>query len=185
MNDLLGKIRFEADKGKGGDLPVTKEPNPAPTFDTWYEGQDDTVKGLIEGHVGGLKSALGTERDARGKAEEGLLKVAGKLEKGSEAQKEVLRLADVAASANTKADFYEIAQAAGVSNLKLGYHVAVTDELIDKRGNVNFEKMKETYPELFAKAPKTPSADAGAGKGDGITPAGGMNAFIRQGSGRQ
>ena len=86
---------------------------------------------------------------------------------------------------STKADFYEEAHKAGVSNLKLAYHIATTEELFDKRGAVNFEKMKEAYPELFGKK-QVPRGDAG--EGTGTAPGGkeiSMNAFIRRAAGKQ
>lgn len=172
------KPKGENDKGKVGELKSE------PTFEEWLVGQDDTVKGLIDGHVKGLKTALGSEREARGQAEQDLRDVAGKLEEGSAAQKEVLRLADDVAVGNTKADFYEDAHEAGVSNLKLAYHVAVTDDLFDKRGNVNFDKMKEAYPELFGKPPKRPKAGAGEGAGEDLSGQADMNLFIRRSAGK-
>ena len=89
------------------------------------------------------------------------------------------------AEGTTKADFYEEAHKAGVSNLKLAYHIATTEELFDKRGAVNFEKMKEAYPELFGKK-QVPRGDAG--EGTGTAPGGkevSMNAFIRKAAGKQ
>ena len=172
-----GKSDSSGDKGKqaGGDQ--------VPTYDEWYGGQDENVKGLVDGKISKLMSALGSERDAKGKAEDDLRAVAGKLEKGSEAQKEVLKLADENKSAGVKVEFYEDAITVGVNNPKLAYHIAVTDELVGKR-NV-FEKMRETYPELFGKPSKTPPADAGEGKDGIIAAEGGMNAFIRSRGGRQ
>jgi hypothetical protein len=188
MKDLLGKVRFEAEGGKGGDPPKTSEPKtgekPPPTFDSWFEEQPDEIKGLVEGHVKGLKTALGSERDARDKAEKDLRDVAAKLEKGSEAQKQVLELADAVQEGNTKADFYEDAHAAGVSNLKLAWHIAKTEELFDKRGVVDFEKMKANYPELFGRLSKTPPGNVGAGGNQKLAPARSMNEFIRRQAGR-
>lgn len=190
MKDLF-TIWHDADKGAGekGDPSGGKDKSAGgdqpPTYEEWYGGQTDEVKGLLEGHISGLKTALGSEREAKAKAEEDLRAVASKLEAGSEAQKEVLRLADENAAAGVKVGFYEDAQVAGVTNLKLAYHVAVAEDLFDKRGNVNFEKFKTSYPELFGKPPKTPPGDPGSGRGETITPSGGMNAFIRRGAGRE
>ena len=86
---------------------------------------------------------------------------------------------------NTKADFYEDAHEAGISNLKLAYHVATTEDLFDKRGNVDFDKMKENFPELFAKPPRKPQGGAGDGPGDNLGQKAGMSAWIRKEAGRQ
>ncbi len=163
-------------KHKSSDEPVT--------FETWHEGLDATQQGLIAGHVTGLKTALGSERDARSKAEEGLRAVAGKLEKGSEAQKEVLRLADENATGTVKTDFYEEAHAAGVTNLKLAYAFVTMEKLFDKRGNVDFEALKKANPELFSRS-KNPPGGAGDGTDTHKLQDGkGMNDFIRGAAGR-
>ena len=117
----------------------------------WHDALPKEAQELVAEREKGLKSALDSERDARKTAEKDLRDVAKKLEEGSEAQQEVLKLADQVAEGTTKADFYEEAHKAGVSNLKLAYHVATTEDLFDKRGAVNFDKMKEAYPELFGK----------------------------------
>lgn len=175
--------------GKSKDPPAGKEKEggkekPAPTFDDWLKGQDALTQSLIEGHVSGLKTALGSERDARDTAEKDLRDVAKKLEEGSEAQKEVLKLADEVATGNVKADFYEDAHEAGVINIKLAFHIATTEDLFDKRGNADFEKLKENYPELFDKLPRKPAGGAGHGKGDDLGQPGDMNTFIRRQAGR-
>ena len=195
MNKLWKGILYDKDGAAGGggdkegDPPKgekggEKPPIKTPTFDEWIGGQNDAVKGLIEGHVKGLKTALGSEREARGEAEKDLRKVADKLEKGSEAQKEVLKLADDVAVGNTKVDFYEDAHKAGVSNLKLAYHVATTEDLFDKRGNVDFEKMKENFPELFTKPSHRPKGGAGDGTDTELGRQPSMNEYIRRSAGR-
>lgn len=174
------------DKDKGaGDKKGDGTGDQAPTFDQWLSGQDAKTKELLSEHTQGLRKALGTERDARKDAEKDLRAVADKLEKGSEAQKEVLRLADEGAAETVKAEFYEDAHEAGIVNLKLAYHVAITDELFDKRGNVDFEKMKVDFPELFGKAPRKPPGGAGDGAGDDLGQPASMNAFIRRQAGRE
>lgn len=169
----------DKDKGKGGK----GDPTP-PTFETWYNGLDATSRDLVDGNVKGLKGALATERDARTKAEDDLRGVAGKLEKGSEAQKEVLRLADDVAENTKKADFYEDAHEAGVSNLKLAFYIATNEGLFDKRGNVNFEGLKKDYPELFGKSSRGSSANAGEGGAGNLTPEPTMTGWIRREAGR-
>ena len=154
-------------------------------YKTWHDALPKESQALIAEHEGGLTKALGTERDARQDAEKELRKAAAALEKGSEAQKQLEKSADDLAALSTKAEFYEEAHKAGVTNLKLAYHVATTEELFDKRGAVNFEKMKEAYPELFGKK-QVPRGDAG--EGTGTAPGGkeiSMNAYIRRAAGKQ
>ena len=196
MNDLRKGILFAPDKAGGGTGDGKGDPSdttgvaaaakPAVLdWETWHKALPKEAQTLIADHEGGLKTALGSEREARKTAEKDLRDVAKKLEEGSDAQKEVLRLADDVAAGNTKVDFYEDAHEAGVSNIKLAYHVAVTEDLFDKRGNVDFEKMKTDFPELFAKPTRKPKGGAGDGAGDELGQKAGMSAWIRNQAGRQ
>lgn len=195
MNDFLNKgFLFAPDDtaGGGGDGENSSsegdngDEGDKPTFEKWLEGQDDATKGLLDGHVKGLKSALKSERDARSDAEKSVRDLAKKAEKGSEAQKELTEVADNLAEESRRADFYESAHGEGVVNLKLAYVVAVQDEMFDNRGNVNFVRMKETYPELFGKPARKPEGGAGDGTGDdGISRKPSMNMFIRRQAGRE
>lgn len=187
---LIGrKFYFAADSGAGGgqgDPGQGGDPSKqaAVVYETWITEQPAEVKTAIEGHITGLKTALESERVSRKDLEKQLRELAGKAEKDSDAQKRLTEMADQMGEADRKADFYEAAHAAGVANLKLAYLVAQQDELFDRRGQVNFETMKGSYPELFGAAKKAPAANAGAGTNNNQAPAGGMNAFIRQSAGR-
>jgi len=161
----------------GGEKPQT--------FEAWLEGLTPEAKVLLDTHTAGLKSALDSERGTRKDLEKQVRDLAGKAEKGSEAQTELTRVADGLAEADRKTDFYEAAHAAGVNNLKLAYTVAVQDDMFDRRGGVNFEALKTAYPQLFGGTPAAPPGNAGAGTGtQPPAPKGGMNEFIRRQAGR-
>ena len=194
MNELWkNEMFFTPDKGDGGDGGGDKgDPDPnkdkgkggkgdptPPTYETWYSGLDATSRDLVDGNIEGLQGALKTERDARTQAETDLRDVADKLEKGSEAQKEVLRLADDVAANTKRADFYEDANTAGVSNIKLAFHIATTEDMFDKRGNIDFEALKKDYPELFVNKGRKPEGGAGDGLGTELKKGGSMDDFIR------
>lgn len=166
-------------QGAGGQ---TQTP---PTFDAWLAAQDDGVRGLIDGHTRGLRTALESERGERKGLEKQVRDLASKSEKDSDAQKRLTEIADQLSETDRRAAFYEAAHTAGVTNLKLAYTVAVQDEMFDRHGNANLERLKQAYPELFAGArTTTPAGNAGAGTNT-QPPAGGMNAFIRRAAGRQ
>jgi len=174
----------KVEEPKGTEVQPKEEPK-ALEWKPWHDALPKEAQELVAEREKGLKGALDTERDARKTAEKDLRAVAKKLDEGSDAQNEVLKLADQVAEGTTKADFYEEAHKAGVSNLKLAYHVATTEELFDKRGGVNFDKMKDAYPELFGK--KAPPK-GNAGDGTGSAPGGqkvGMNEYIRRSAGKQ
>ena len=174
----------KVEEGKGTEVQPKEEPKPL-EWKPWHDALPKDAQELVAEREKGLKSALGTERDARQDAEKELRKAAGALEKGSEAQKQLEKSADDLAALSTKTDFYEDAHKAGVTDLSLAFIVAVEEELIDKRGGVNFEKMKEAHPSLFGKK-QVPRGDAG--EGTGAAPGGkdiSMNAFIRRSAGKQ
>ena len=154
-------------------------------WDTWHKDQPEEIQTLITEHESSLKTALETERDARKKAEKQLRDMASKLEDESETKAELLKMADDHAAMNQKAQFYEDAHEAGVTNLKLAYLAAQNDDLFDRKGVVDFDAMKENYPQLFAKQ-NIPNGGAGDGTGDGMQHSGpSMNSFIRQAAGRK
>ena len=168
----------DQDGKSGGETPPQ-------TFEAWLDGQSPETKALLDEHTKGLKSALETERGSRKDLEKQVRDLAGKAGKGSEAEAELTRLADAIAESDRKTDFYEVAHAAGVTNLKLAYLMAVQDEMFDRRGQVNFEELKRVAPELFGGKPASPPGNAGAGTGSasqGTAPT--MNEIIRKAAGR-
>lgn len=173
----------EGDKGDKGDKDAGDK---APlVFETWIKDQPKEVRELIAANESGLKTALGSERDARTDAEKAVRDLAKKAEKGSEAEAELTSVADSLAEETRKADFYADAHDEGISNLKLAYVIAVQEKLIDARGNMNFGKLKEQYPELFGKPARRPAGGAGDGAGDDLGQKPDMNTFIRRQAGRQ
>jgi len=156
---------------------------PPPTFDVWLSGQDDGVRGLIDGHVKGLRTALESERGERKGLEKQVRDLARGQEKDSDAQRKLTEIADQLSETDRRAGFYELAHQAGVTNLKLAYLVAVQDEIFDRHGNANIERLKQSYPELFTAAQKTPQGNAGAGTNNPPA-AQGMNEYIRRAAGR-
>lgn len=160
------------DGGKGA--PVT--------YDKWFASQPDDVKALITDNEKNLKTALQSERDARGKLESDLRDAAKKAEAGSENQKKLTDLADQISESNRKATFYETAITAGVNDLKLAYLAAKEGDLFKKDGTPDLEALKKSHPGLFGAARKT----NGAGSGTDTEPPAekDMNSFIRRSSGR-
>lgn len=180
-DDKSGGGNGDDDKAKDKDKDKGKDEDKGKSlaWKPWHDALPKEAQELIATRESGLKTALDSERDARKDAEKDLRAVAKDLEEGSEAQKKVLTLADDVAEGTKKADFYEDAHKAGVSNLKLAFLVATDEGLFDKRGNANFDKLKEGFPELFG---KKKIIDPNAGDGTDTLPDGqkkDMNAYIR------
>jgi len=182
---------FDADSGGAGGGDGSGDPGQGGdgqdeglVYETWIGEQPEEVRTLLENHTQGLRSALQNERESRRDLERQLRELAQQAEQGSEAQNRLTQMADQVAESERRADFYEQAQAAGVSNLRLAYTVAVSDEMFDRRGNVNFQRMKEQYPELFGAARRAGQGNAGDGTTNNQPPARSMNDFIRRAAGR-
>ena len=174
----------DGDKGKSKEGDKGKKDGDVLEWDTWHGEQSEEIRELITAHETGLKSALTSERDARKDLEGKVRGFAKEAKDGSKLQDELKGLADELKAADRKADFYGDAHKAGVTNLKMAYMIAVSDDLFDRRGNANFGKMKEDYPELFAGKKKV---DGNIGEGTGGRVGGAkkdMNAAIRAAAGR-
>ena len=98
MNDLWKRLLYDKDAaggggdGKGDPPQEPKGDKPAVLdWETWHKALPKEAQTLIADHESGLKTALGSERDARKTAEKDLREVAKKLEEGSDAQKEILK----------------------------------------------------------------------------------------------
>jgi len=179
-----GQDQDSGGAGGSGGSDQNKGQDQALQYEEWLKGQPEEVKTMLGGWEKGLKTALKDERDARGDLEKKLRDLAGKAEKGSEAEKKLIEMADQMAEGDRRATFYEEAHKAGVSNLKLAYLVVVQEDLFDKRGNVNIDALKKDYPELFDQgAPKT-KGNAGDGTETQQPAHVGMNEFIRASAGK-
>lgn len=156
---------------------------PAPTFEAWYAGLDETTKGLFDNHVNGLKTSLTTERQERGNLAKQVKDLAAKAEKGSELEKQLTDMQNALQVAERRAAFNEDASRpeVGCSNPKAAYVLAVADDLFDRQGRPDWNALKQVAPELFRK-PGPGNADGGAGGGN--APHLTMNDIIRRAAGR-
>lgn len=148
------------------------------TFDAWLAGQPVEIKTLMDGRIGGLKTALQSERERNKTLEKNLRDAASKAEKGSDNEKRLVELANQVAEASRKAAFYEGAAAAGVTNSKLALIAAVNDDLFKKDGSPDFEALRKSYPELFGR-PASNNAGSGGEGGQGAGGKQSMDAYIR------
>jgi len=166
-------------QGNGtGETPPTP-----PTFETWYTGLDEQGRGLVDGHVMGLKSALATERQNRADLSKQIKDLAAKAEKGSELEQRLNEASTRLEAAERRANFAEdaIRPEIGCSNIKVAYALAVAEGMFDSKGRPDWAGLKTAAPELFRK-PGPGSADGGAGHNQ--TPRMDMNMIIRRAAGR-
>jgi predicted transcriptional regulator len=172
-------------EGQNGETPATPESTPPVTFDAVYGALAPEQRGVIDGHIGGLKSALKDERDGRKALEKQLRDLSKQAEEGSALRTQLDKLAEEQSTTSAKAMFFEQAHDAQVRNLRLAWLAAQEYGLVDaKTGEADFAKLRQQAPELFAPKP-VPSANAGAGaKQPGVNDGRSMNDFIRAAAGR-
>lgn len=155
------------------------------TFDKWYGELADDVKGLLDDHTIGLKSALEDERRERKGLAARIKELSKSADQGSELQKQLETLTGQMGETETRATFYEGAHEAGVKNLRLAWIAAKEFDLISSKGDVNFDQLKQQAPELFASAKTVPNAHAGNGAQQPGMDKPDMNRAIRIMAGRQ
>jgi len=171
----------DADQAQQGETPAA---DAAPvTFETVYAALTPEQQEVLDGHIDGLKSALKGERDGRKSLEKQLRDLARSAEEGSTLRTQLDKLAADQASATAQTAFYEAAHQANVRNLRLAWLAANDAGLVDKTGDVDFEKLKQVAPELFA-AKTLPTANAGNGAGQAGARQPSMNDFLRAARGR-
>jgi len=174
----------ETGKETPNPADTSETPQVPETWDAFMEAQPEPVRELFTNHVSGLKSALVDERDQRKDFERQLRDVAKQLEDGSDAKAQLERLTNEYEEAERRIAFYESAPAELV-NHKLGWLAATEMDAFDRRGNVNWDAVKDAYPELFRQPKQAPPpGDAGSGAGGSGPRTFDMNDAVRAAAGR-
>jgi len=166
------------------ETPPEKSEEQPIQFDVWLGQQDEKVKAAYEEHVTGLKNTVKATREERDQFAKELRDAAGKVAKGSEAEKALNDMAAKYEVAERRASFYEEATRPeiGCRNPKVAFALAVADDLFDKKGIPNWTAIKAAAPELFGVA----APRSNAGNGTGSPPKNeSMNDLIRRAAGRQ
>jgi hypothetical protein len=153
------------------------------SYESWYETQSDDVRKMIDGHLTGLRNTVKATRQERDGLAEQIKELLPKAEKGSELEKSLTDISSKLEQTERRAAFAEEATKPeiGCRNPKAAYLLAVADNLFDKRGNPDWDKIKAAAPELFG----APAVNANAGSGTGQKPPqADMNTLIRRQTGR-
>jgi hypothetical protein len=154
-------------------------------WDAFLETLPPEVKALHEQHEAGLRNtvqATRQERDAFKARLDALIK--GLDGQEPEAVKRQLQeLQDSVETANARAAFFEDAARpdVGCRNAKLAWMVAQADNLFDRRGNPDWEAIRQAAPELFGAA--IPQSNAGSGASSPPSAKTSMDDIIRQRAG--
>jgi hypothetical protein len=175
--------------GDPGQQPPAGNPPPAAPPATWDEylaTVTPEVKTLYEGHTAGLKSALQTERQQRSDLAKQINTLSKQAAEGSDLKKSLEGVQTQLEAATQRAEFFEAAvkPEIGCSNPSLAFIAARESQAIDQKGRINWDVLKQQFPELFAKkAP--PPGNAGSGTQNPPAAKGDMNSFIRRQAGRE
>ena len=143
-------------------------------FDSWLGGQDEAVKGLVNGRLTNLASALETERNDRKELQRQLTSLQ-KIGNPTELKSELEKVQASLTAQEERNAFNEAAHAQGVTNLRLAYLAAKDAQLLGKK--TLWDDLKGANPELFRKT----VAPTGAGNGSGARPSAAltMNELLR------
>lgn len=162
-------LYWAPDGSNGGGTPPAGDPPANPpaeppatpqTWDSYLEGLSDDIKALYNTHTQGLRNtvqATRTERDALSQKLGELTKALGK-DTPEEARRLLSEMQGGLETANRRATFYEQATSreVGCRNPKLAWLAAQESGAVNEKGEVNWETLKQGYPELFGPAQPTP-----------------------------
>lgn len=142
-----------------------------PTFESWLGQQGDDVKGLVSSHIGGLTSALDSERNQRKDLEKALKAATSQAKTGEEALAQLQELQAKYEESARKNAFVTSAIKSGVNSPDLAWLAAKQLDAFKRNGEPDWEHLKEHYPALFASPQgRAPSVNAGAGSGRNQVP---------------
>lgn len=158
-------------------------------FGQWIKNQPAEVQAAFDKHTTGLKNTVQATREERDSLSGQLKELVKVLGNGTAA--DAVKLANEMAAnletANRRTAFVEeaVRPEIGCRNPKAAYALAVSEDMFDKKGNVDWKALKEAAPELFGAAGGGQiRSNAGAGTSSQPKPQNTMNDFIRSRAGR-
>jgi len=107
---------------------------------------------LYNQSVSKLKTTVKATRKERDRLQTSFKSLSDQLKDKPDLQKQVDDLNTQITSANRKADFMASAPSEGCKNPKAAYALALSEELFDSKGEVDWDDLRDLAPELFKKA---------------------------------
>lgn len=144
-------------------------------YEQWIGEQSEEIKAGIEAHYNGLLNTVKATRQERDELSAELKKLAKNVDANSDAGKQVSELQARLAATEKKANFMEQATLKGVKRPGVVFALANSENLYNDKGEPDWEKIKESVPELFG----TQVASNDAGSGTNQKPQGDANKSIR------
>ncbi|MEP0862686.1 MAG: hypothetical protein HRF52_14735 [Ignavibacterium sp.] len=118
-------------------------------FEEWLEKQPDDVKGLIQERFESLENTVKATRGERDTLKKELAELAKKVSEDTEAGKQLGELRAKLESIERKANFFESSAKYGVTRPNVAYALAISENLFTENGIPDWEKIKESVPEIF------------------------------------
>ena len=153
-------------------------------FETWLEGQEPKVKELYTQHSEALLNTVRATRKERDDMAKQIKELAKQTAEGSDARKALDEMSARLEVTERRASFMEEAMKPEIQcrNARAAWLVATSENLFDKKGNPDWNAIKQEAPELFGAI--TANAQAGAGTASPPPAKKNMNDFIRTAAGR-
>lgn len=143
------------------------------SFDTWSKALPEADRTALTAHIEdstkGLKSALEAERTKNKSSEKTLSELLSKVEKGSEAEKQLQQMQADLKEREMQISFLTSANTAGCVDLELALAAVKSNpsRFTNRDDSPNWEALKQAHPMLFSTANASANAGAGAGGSGG------------------
>ncbi len=132
-----------------------------PKYEDWFGEQTEEVKAMIEEHYKNLLNSVKATRDERDALSIELKKLAKEVDGNSEAGKQLGELRAKLEASERKSNFIDEAVKQGVIRPQAAFAIANTENLYTEDGKPDWEKIRDSVPELF----KVSNTNNNAGSG--------------------
>jgi hypothetical protein len=132
-------------------------------FETWLDTQDEATKNLVQERFSVLERTISNTRDERDTLSRELKGLARKVDSDSDAGIAIGELRNRLAASEKKSSFIELAVQKGIKRPSAAYAIATSENAFLEDGTPDFEKIRETIPELFSTVNTNTSAGSGTG----------------------
>lgn len=139
--------------------------------DAWIDSQPEELRPLIEQfkdhHVTAVQRALEAERAEKKTLARQIKDLSAKATGSSDLEKQIQDLSSKADASTLRADFYEEAAKRSINPARFGaaFKVAQVDGLISDKGRIDWDGLKDAYPEFYVSAEKKAATSSGASNG--------------------
>jgi sugar-specific transcriptional regulator TrmB len=143
---------------------ATKKEEVKTKYEVWLETQPDEVKELLKERFESLENTVKATREERDTFKGELKELAKKVTDDSEAGIQISELSKKLELSERKANFIVEAVKNGATRPTAAYAIATAENLYDDKGNPDWNRIKESVPELFKVTNTSNNAGSGTNK---------------------